>query len=206
MSVSSYVSSFFRNIFRKRRVDQDLDDEVRAYLDLVIDDKRAAGLSDTESRRAALRELQGIEQIKECVRDVRAGTLAEQLWRDVAYGTRVLIKHRSFTAAAVATLALGIGANTAIFTIVDTIVFRPLPYAEPDRLLKIWGTAPGTERTDISWADFIDLQSQTRLFERVAADDGHDFSVVYSNGSREAVLGAMVTTEWLSTLGVRPVI
>src|SRR5436190_9622646 len=109
MSVSSYVSSFFRNIFRKRRMDQDLDDEVRAYLDLVIDEKRSAGLGDTEARRAALIELQGLEQIKERVREVRAGTLAEQLWRDLAYGIRVLIKHRSFTASAVATIALGIG-------------------------------------------------------------------------------------------------
>jgi putative ABC transport system permease protein len=206
MSVSSYVSSFVRNIFRKRRVDQDLDDEVRAYLDLVIDDKRAAGLSEVEARRAALIELQGVEQVKERVREVRAGTVVEQLWHDVAYGVRVLIKYPAFTSAAVATLALGIGANTAIFTIVDTIVFRPLPYAEPERLVKIWGTAPGTQRTDVSWADFVDLQSQTRAFERVAADDGMGFTVVYGNGSREMVSGAMVTTEWLSTLGVQPLI
>lgn len=91
MSVSSYVSSFVRNIFRKRRVDQDLDDEVRAYLDLVIDDKRAAGLSEVEARRAALIEVQGVEQVKERVREVRAGTVVEQLWHDVAYGVRVLI-------------------------------------------------------------------------------------------------------------------
>ena len=206
MPVSSYVSSFLRNIFRKRRVDQDLDDEVRAYLDLVIDEKRAAGLSATEARRAALIELQGVEQVKERVREVRAGTVVEQLWRDVAYGARVLIKSRGFTAAAVATLALGIGANTAIFTIVDTIVFRPLPYAEPGRLVKIWGTVPGTPPGDVSWADFIDLQSQTHVFEQVAADDGMGFTVAYGNGSREMVSGAMVTPEWLSTLGVRPLI
>jgi putative ABC transport system permease protein len=205
MPVSSYISSFFRNIFRKRRVDQDLDDEVRAYLDLVIDEKRAAGLADNEARRAALIELQGVEQIKERVREVRAGTVVEQLWRDVAYGGRVLIKSPGFTAAAVATLALGIGANTAIFTIVDTIVFRPLPYTEPGRLVKIWGTSR-PQPTDVSWADFVDLQSQSRVFERVAADDGMGFTVAYSNGSREMVLGAMVTTEWLSTLGVRPLI
>ncbi len=206
MSVRSYISSFFRNVFRTRRVDEDLDAEVRAYLDLMIDEKRAAGLPENDARRAALIELQGVEQVKERVREVRAGTVVEQLWRDVAYGVRVLIKNRGFTTAAVATLALGIGANTAIFTIVDTIVFRPLPYAEPDRLIKIWGTAPGTQRTDISWADFIDLQSQTRVLERVAADDGMGFTIVYSNGSSEMVSGAMVTTEWLSTLGVRPLI
>jgi predicted permease len=204
MSVPAYIASFLRNILRRHRVDQDLDDEVRAYLDLVIDEQRGAGLSEEEARRAALIELQGVEQVKEQVREVRAGTWVEQLSRDLAYGVRVLIKYPAFTAAAVATLALGIGANTAIFTIVDTIVLRPLPYAEPGRLVKVWGTAPGAQRTDVSWADYIDLQSQSRAFERVAADDGMGYTVVYSNGSREMVLGAMVTTEWLSTLGVRP--
>ena len=206
MPVPSRIASFFRNVCRKRRVEQDLDDEVRAYLDLVIDEKRATGLADDEARRAALVELQGLEQIKERVREVRAGTMVEQLWRDIAYGARVLTKHRGFTAAAIATLALGIGANTAIFSIVDTIVFRPLPYVEPERLVKIWGTAPDASPTDISWADFVDIQSQNRAFERVAADDGMAYSVVYSNGARASVLGAMVTTEWLSTLGVQPLV
>ena len=130
---------------------------------------------------------------------------SDQLWRDLTYGIRILMKSRGFTAAAVATLALGVGANTAIFSIVDTIVFRPLPYADPGRLVKIWGTAPGTARTDISWADFADIRAQSRAFESVAADDGMDFSVVY-NGSRESALGAMITTEWLTTLGVRPLL
>src|SRR6202008_715266 len=98
---------------------------------------------------------------------------------------------------------LGIGANTAIFSIVDTIMFRPLPYADPGRLVKIWGATAGTARADISWPDFADIQTQNRVFDSIGADDGMGFTVVY-NGSREMVLGAMVTTEWLSTLGVRP--
>jgi putative ABC transport system permease protein len=201
----SRVSSFLRNIFRTRRVEQDLDDEVRAYLDMVIDEKRDSGLAEHEARRAALVEIQGVEQVKEHVREVRAGALVEQLWRDVTYAVRVLSKHRGFTAAAVATLALGIGANTAIFSIVDTIVFRPLPYDDPGRLVKIWGTTAGTARADISWPDFTDLQTQNGVFAAVAADDGMGFRVVH-NGARESALGAMVTTEWLSTLGVRPLI
>ena len=201
----SRLSSLLRNIFRKQRVEQDLDDEVRAYLDMLVDEKRGGGLEEREARRAALVELQGAEQIKESVRAVRAGATVEQLWRDLCYGMRMLLRHRGFTAAAVLTLALGIGANTAIFSIVDTTVFRPLPYADPDRLVKIWGTQ-GTQRTDISWPDFMDIQTQSRAFERVAADDGTGFSVVYNNGSRESVLGAMVTTEWLATLGVQPLL
>ncbi len=205
MSVASRVSSFLRNILRRRRVEQDLDDEVKAYLDMVIDDKRASGLGDAEARRSALVELQGLEQVKERVREVRAGTLADQIWRDLTYGVRILLKHRGFTAAAVATLALGIGANTAIFSIVDTIVFRPLPYTDPGRLVKIWGATSSSQRADVSWPDFADVQTQSRAFERLAADDGMGFDVVY-NGSRASVLGAMVTTEWLATLGVQPLL
>jgi putative ABC transport system permease protein len=205
MSVSSRVSSFLRNIFGARRVEQDLDDEVRAYLDMVIDENRDSGLAEDEARRAALVEMEGFEQVKEHVREARAGALAEALWRDVTYAVRVMQKHRGFTAAAVTTLALGIGANTAIFSIVDTIVFRPLPYADPGRLVKIWGATASASRADISWPDFHDIQTQNRVFDGVAADDGMGYTVVH-NGVRETALGAMVTIEWLSTLGVRPIL
>lgn len=205
MSVLSRVSSFFRNMVRRRRVERDLDDEVRAYLDMLIDEKRESGLAYDEARRAALVEIAGVEQVKEHVREARAGALAEQLWRDVTYAVRVMLKHRGFTAAAVTTLALGIGANTAIFSIVDTIVFRPLPYADPGRLVKVWGTTATAPRADISWPDFVDIQTQNNVFDGIAADDGMGFTVV-DNRSRENVLGAMVTAEWLSTLGVRPLV
>src|SRR5690242_16293862 len=123
-----------RNLFRRRHLDQDLDDEVRASLDLLIDEKRRVGLSEADARREALLELGGVEQVKEAVRDVRAGALVEQLGQDLAYACRVLGRNQGFTAVAVLTLALGIGVNAAIFTLVDTVVFRPLPYREPGRL------------------------------------------------------------------------
>ena len=197
--------SVLRNLFRARRVERDLDDEVRAYLEMMIDEKRASGLAEDEARRAALIDLEGVEQVKERVREVRAGALVEQLWRDLTYAVRMLLKHRGFTAATVTTLALGIGANTAIFSIVDTIVLRPLPYADPDRLVKIWGATSTTSRADISWPDFLDVQAQNGVFERMAADDGMGFNVVL-DGSRGSALGAMVTSEWLSTFGVQPLL
>jgi predicted permease len=197
--------SVLRNLFRARRVERDLDDEVRAYLEMMIDEKRASGLAEDEARRAALIELEGVEQVKERVREMRAGALVEQVWRDLTYAVRMLLKHRGFTAATVTTLALGIGANTAIFSIVDTIVLRPLPYADPDRLVKIWGATSTTSRADISWPDFLDVQAQNGVFERMAADDGMGFNVVL-DGSRGSALGAMVTSEWLSTFGVQPLL
>ncbi len=127
----------------------------------------------------------------------------ETFRRDLAYGARVLMKHRGFTIAAVLTVALGIGANTAIFTIVDTVVFRPLPYKDAERLVKIWGTSVEHPIEDVSYADFADIHDQNHVFAAMAADDGEGVTVVYG-GSRESVNAAVVSDAWLPTLGVRP--
>ena len=205
MSIHARLASLLRNTLRRRRVEQDLDDEVRSYIDMVADEKRADGFSDDAARRAALLEVQGVEQLKESVRDVRAGGTIEQFRRDLSYGLRVLFRHRGFTATAVATLALGIGVSTATFSIVDRVVFRPLPYKNPARLVKIWGTTPKSHSVDISLRDLLDIRSGHSAFEQIAADDGRDFEVVVA-GARERVLGALVTADWLSTLGVTPVL
>lgn len=145
-------------------------------------------------------------QVKERVRDARAGAALEELRRDLSYGLRVLVKSPGFTAVAVATLALGIGANTAVFSVVDTVVFRPLPYREPDRLVKIWGLRRGHGREDLSLPDFSDIRRQNRVFEQVAADDGRSFRVTDPVELRESVDVASVTANWLPTLGVGPLI
>ena len=124
-------------------------------------------------------------------------------WQDLSYAGRMFARNRGFTAAAVLTLALGIGAGTAIFTIVDTVVYRPLPYKDPGRLVKICGNAAGLQTDDVSYADFADIREAGRAFADVAADDGTGYTVTLE-GTRQPVLGAMVTASWLPTLGVRP--
>ncbi len=203
MPLGSRASSLLRNLWRRQRAERDLDDEVRAYLDMLVDEKRAAGLPEESARRAALIELQGVEQVKERVREIRAGALAEQLWKDALDGSRALARQPAFTVAAVATLALGIGANTAVFSVVDTIVWRPLPYSDGARLVKICGNARGEPTDDVSLPDFVDIRDQNHSFASIAADDGTAF-VVQHGASREHVLGAFVTAGWLSTLGVTP--
>jgi predicted permease len=198
--------SLLRNLFRKRRVERELDDELRSFLEMSIDEKKDAGLTEEEARRAALLEVQGIEQVKELVRGARAGALAEQMGRDLSLGLRMLSKSPGFTAVAVATLALGIGANTGIFSLVDTIVFRPLPYEDPGHLVKICGNESGEPLDDMSLPDLLDVRAQGQSFAQVAADDGSDVRVTHADGSRESVLGAIVTANWLSTLGVRPIL
>ena len=129
----------------------------------------------------------------------------EQFRRDLSYGVRIAARNRSFTAAAVLTLALGIGAATAIFSIADAIVFRPLPYADVDRLVKIWGSSAAEPVDNMSLADFNDLTERSAIFEQVAADDGSDARVQY-DGSSHFVDVAFVTAQWLPTLGVRPLL
>ena len=196
-----------RNLFRSDRVDRELDDELRAYVEMTVDEKRSAGLSDTEARRLALAELGGIEPVKERVRDVRAGVLLDQVRQDLAYAIRTLRKNAAFTTIAVATLAIGIGATTAVFSIVDTVVFRSLPYADPERLVRVCELVIRAN----ACLDRVSLEEyeQVRrlgLFEQVAADDGIGVTVVHPDGSRDNLGVGLVTPNWLSTLGVRPLL
>ena len=202
----SHIATVLKNLFLRKRVEQDLDDELRSYVEMAADENRNAGLADQEALRAALIELGGVEQVRESVRDIRAGALVDQLRQDFFYAIRMLGRNRGLTAVAVTTLALGIGANTAIFSIVDTVVFRPLPYKDADRLVKIWGSGSAEPIDNVSFPDFADIRDQNDVFEQVAADDGAGFTIMPPGGPRQPIDGAIVTDGWLSTLGVQPIL
>lgn len=204
MSIRTRVISLLRNVMLRQRVEQDLDDELRSYLELEAEERRGAGLTEDEARRTALVEFGGIEQVRESVRDIRAGALVDQLRQDVAYAFRMLGRNRGLTAVAVTTLALGIGANSAIFSIVDTIVLRPLPYKNPDRLVKIWESTSVEPTDNVSLPDFLDVRDEADVFELVAADDGTQFTIAPTERPRQSIGGAQVTTGWLEGLGVQP--
>ncbi len=156
-SLRARLASVFRNLLHRSRVEQELDDEVRSFLDLVVEEKRRAGFMDQEARRLALLELGGLEQVKEQVRSVRAGAALEGLGRDLSYAVRGLTRDAGFTTVAVFTLALGIGANAAIFSAVYSVLLKALPFESSDRLVAIWKKNPprGWVRNPISAAEFL---------------------------------------------------
>jgi putative ABC transport system permease protein len=206
MSFRSRIASLWKNLVLRNRVERDLDDELRAYVEMATDEKRAAGVSEDQARRAALVEVGGVEQVRESVRDIRTGALVDQFRQDLHYAFRMLGRNRGLTAVAIATLALGIGANAAIFSIVDTVVLRPLPYKDPDRLVKIWGSTSAEPIDNVSLPDYLDIRDGTDVFELVAADDAAQFSIAPPEGARHPIFGAQVTRAWLDALGVQPIV
>jgi putative ABC transport system permease protein len=129
--------------------------------------------------------------------------MLDDLARDVIYGLRIARRNPGFTTAAVVTLGLGIGVTTTTFTVADAIIFRPLPYAQPERLVKVWGRSSAHPTDNMALADFTGVEGLTAIFEQVGADDGMGVRVEDGQTSH-AANGALVTAEWLTTLGVRP--
>jgi putative ABC transport system permease protein len=207
MTVLARWSNLWRNLFRKARVEKDLDDEVNAYLAMLVDEKMAAGLTPEQARRAARIECGGVEQVEEQVRDNRAGVLLDTLWRDLRYGARMLARSPGFTAVAVLALGLGIGANTAIFSAVHAVLLTPLPYHDPDRLVFVWEDAShlGSPKDGAAPANYFDWKAQNQVFADMAAVVWRtaDFT---GDGPPEMVNGHDVLGNLFDVLGVRPLL
>jgi putative ABC transport system permease protein len=164
------LASLWRNIRHGNRVEQEIGEEVDAYLEMLTEAKIKEGLKPAEARRAAMMELGGMEQVKERVREVRMGQGLDRVRQDLRYGVRMMAKHRGMTCVAVLTLALGIGANTAIFSVINAVLLGPLPYQDPDRLVYLWTIIPPrAEPMSTSFPDFLDWSEQQQVFEGIAA-------------------------------------
>ena len=162
--MSKRILSLFRNLFRKRAIEQALDDELRSSLEALTQEKMKQGLLQSAARREALMEIGGIEQVKEGVRAARAGHVVEDLARDIRYSLRQLRRNPGFAAAAVLTLALGIGANTAIFSVVNGVLISPLPFQNADRIVSVFEDMPDFAEGSISYPVFLDLAARQSFF------------------------------------------
>ena len=199
------IRSALRNLLRSRHVEQDLDDELRAHLDLLTDERIRAGWSPAEARRAARIELGGIDQVKEQVREKRSGQWVQAASADCRYGLRQLRKSPGFTFVAVLTLALGIGATTAIFSVVYGILLRPLPYFESSRIMAVFEINSKGRPARLADPNFDDFRDQNRSFRVVAKYSAYVVSVSgASQPTRTRV--AHVSPAFLEVFGIQPIL
>lgn len=195
--------SFFRNLLRRGAADRDLDAEVRAHLDLLTQEKLQQGLPPDEARRAAWIELGGLEQVKEEVRSARAGAWLEQFWQDVRYGARMLRRNPGFTAVAVVTLALGIGVNTAIFSVVNAVLLHKLPFPQPDQLVTIGEFEPDSAKAvTVDFSTTHDLRARSQSFQSMSLSRTGGGALV-EGGEPERLIGRRVSYDFFDTLGVK---
>ncbi|HEV2387136.1 MAG TPA: ABC transporter permease [Candidatus Acidoferrales bacterium] len=192
----------FGGLFRRAEREREMEDELRSHLELAVAENLRRGMTAGEARRAALVSLGGMEQAREVWREQRGLPWLEVLARDLRYGLRLLARSPGFTAIAIATLALGIGANTAIFAVTESVLLRPLPYPSPNRLAFVREFFTGGGPMSFSMPDFEDLLHQNHTFEQIAVFQGYH-GVLTGNGEPALVRGALVSAPLLSLLGAK---
>jgi putative ABC transport system permease protein len=208
MRLFSKSGSLLRNTARRDQVDRELAEEVRTYAELLTEKKMKEGMNEKEARRAAMVEVGGVEQVKEEVRAGRTGFALEILFQDIRYGLRSLLKKPAFTLTAVIALALGIGANTAIFSVINGVLLRSLSYANPDRIVMLWEKSLTGRNLQnvISPGNFLDWQKQTASFEQMAAVWDLRVNLTGGNGEPEEIKAQFVSQPFFAALGVQPMV
>jgi predicted permease len=187
---------------RKER-EQDLERELRSHLEFEAEEQEEQGLSPTDARYAAQRTFGNAAYVKEEVREMWGFTSVERLGQDVRYALRGLGANPGFSAAAVLTMALGIGANTAIFSVVNAALLRPLPYPEPERLVALSDTVQGMKNWPSTYLNYLDWKRQNSVFEGIAAYQGDSYNVGHG-GAVDRVRAWNVSAEFFRTLKVKP--
>jgi len=207
VSVLMRVLSGFRTLFRKSRAEQELDAELRAFLETAVEQKMHAGMRREQAIRAARLDAGSVEAVKDRVRDVGWESIAESCWKDLRYAIRLLLRSPGFTSVAVLSLALGIGANTAIFQLADAIRLRPLPVEHPEQLAEVrmadptrgrMGTFSGRRPlfTNALWEEFRQRQ---QAFSGVVAWGAYPVNLS-TRGESRYVQGLWVSGDFFNVL------
>lgn len=194
-----------RTLLRGQTAAPEISAELESHIQIHIDDLIRSGLSPTEARRRALISLGGLEQTRQALRDRSTLPGLESVAYDIRFALRQLHKSPGFTAVVILTLALGIGANTALFSIVNTVLLHPIDQPHPDQLVAVDASKPNFEHGSISWPNFLDWQRDNRSFSSLAAY-AHQGFVMTGSGDAERVRGNYVTANFFQTLGVQPLL
>jgi putative ABC transport system permease protein len=202
---------WMRQLFKRRRMYGELSEEIRAHIDEKVEELVAGGMARRDAEAAARREFGNVTLTEEEGRDVWRWLVVENFLADVRYGLRMLRRSPGFTAVAVITLTLGIGASAAIFSVIYAALLRPLPYAHPDQLITFSevrsqsasDTPTSAQYWDASYPDYLDWVRQSKTLQSIAGFSGDGF-IFHGPGEPEFVLGAQATTNFFSTLGVKP--
>ncbi|HZB44621.1 MAG TPA: ABC transporter permease, partial [Pyrinomonadaceae bacterium] len=192
-----------RALLRRGEMDSELEEELRYHLEREIELNLRGGMTPEEARRAALRAFGGVEQARELCREARGVRMFQDLWQDLRYGARKLRKSPGFTLVAVMTLALGIGANTAVFSVVNAVLLRPLPYKDPERLVRLSEYSEKIPEISVSYPNFLDWREQQTSFELMAAMQPGSYNLS-GEGEPERLAGGHVSPEFFKVLGVEP--
>ena len=207
MSWATVVAARLRGLLEHKRPERELDEEVRFHLEMQIEDNLKAGMNPAAARHAALRSFGGLERMKETYRERRTFALVATTAHDLRYAVRTLRKSPGFTMTAVAVLALAIGANTAMFSVLNAVLLRPLPYRSPDQLAMLWTEDPNQDFREgrSALSDVAQWRSQSRSFGDMATFDAVNTMLTGADGV-EQILGASISPNLLPLLGVRPVL
>src|SRR5258708_5935221 len=200
------LASRIRAWLSPTRADQDFEHELETHLEMLTDENVRCGMTREAAERAARIRLGGLTQLKETSRELQGLPALDILLQDLRFAFRIIRKNPGFTAAAVITLALGIGANTAIFSVVYAVLLKPLPYAKSDQLFNVFQAKPqeGITGTGWSYANFADLRDQNRIFTEMAGSQRHQLTLT-ARGEPSVVTTSALTPELFSLFAQAPI-
>ena len=193
-------------IFRRQRVERDLDDELAFHVAMQTRANARDGMSDSEAYRRARLEVGGVEQVKERSRDVLPLRWTRDAMQDFRYSLRGLRTSPRFTMTALLTVVLGVGANATIFSVLNPLLFKPLPYPEPERIVNVFRTSPQSERWPHSMANYLDHRARNTVFEHLSAVNSEDASFADPGQPAERLFALRTTGNFFALFGVAPLI
>jgi predicted permease len=203
MNWLNILGARLRALVRRDAIIEDIEEEMRSHVEMETETNIERGMRPEVARLAAMRSFGNLSRVRDLAYEIRGGGIMETIWQDLRYGVRMLLKYPAFTAILVGTLALGIGANAALFSVVNGVLLNPLPYPQPEQLVTLHQSKPNFEMGAIPYPNFRDWQKENQTFSAMAISRGSSFSLI-GTGEAERVRGRHVSADFFSVLGVEP--